>query len=1509
MDEYAQQQDSYFVSEAVFLLLPGNHSLHLAVSLRNVYDVVIMGMENNSVTVFCRTALAIQCQNVTNLKIQSIAFHLYSGHDNEDNIASVLSIRYSQVLLSKLTFQQTNPANITSSISRSILCTSSNITIISCLFQGNTGDDGGAIRASARSYITLIASVFIENRALRSGGAIYLLNSSLIMNENSFINNSAIISYNDSEQVELLPNVLQSYTMGGALFLGNHSVAILSGTVVTFQDNSADIGGAICSNRSIVTSNTKKLHFIENRAQIGGSGYFGDHSILKSEECNFGGNFAGGNSGGALLCQNGIVKLTGNSQFNRNVGIGYGGAVNVNNCTLDISDAASFIGNHATSGGAIYLVDTIAVLNGKVIDFVNNSAGFAGGAIASDTSTITTNTEHLSFTGNTAQRVGGAFFGEQGFLNLGGLETNIHHFANNSAGRNSGGAIHYQHGNLTLSANSNFLRNFVTYVGIDGNGGAINLLDCNFSLAGKASFAQNQAEQGAGLYMAYTTAIINGTAIDFINNSANTMGGGIGIGLSTLLVTKRSHMSFIANSALQGGGLMSINSSIKLESVKFINNMATEIGGAMTSGGDTIACFDVNITGNSGSAVSLFSSKLSFSGIITISKNTGRIGGGISAKASTIAFTGVTKIEGNMAEVSGGAISGNFKTIYSFSGNTSFRNNRAGFFGGAIHGYIKIKLILSGVSLFENNTVDTEEETKLYNFGGGGAIFASDTHISLKDTVNFTLNVAQNGGAMYFENGATLVLEPNTTLSTSYNSATKYGGAIYHTDGITPSQCTFLMRERTPDTVLTLPNCFIDLKEIRLDQSRVPFAIHSSNDSAGMGGSFMYGGLMDKCRIFSLVPSTLYVNATEVKSDILYSVLMDYEVFKSKETDVIASEVYILCFCVDNQEFNCSKVTSIETYRGQTFSVPLLALSQGDTITSTLLTAKLSRTARLELNQSTQALSQNCTNVAYTLYSTEEYEELIVYPNGSCRDTGQAQAVIHVNFQSCPDAFTLSGDRCSCEERLQKYNTECVIYEDEIHIARKAHSKLWLHALYTNGTYKGLILYPTCPADYCKTEAVNITLAQQDVQCDLNRSGMLCGACAANYSLLLGSSKCEVCSNSFLALLPLFAAAGIVLVFILSVLRFTVSTGMINSIILYANIVQANKSLFFPSSTNFLTVFIAWMNLDLGFQTCFYDGMDAYAQTFLQFVFPVYVWVLISLIIFASRYSIFLTRLIGSNPIAVLATLLLMSYTKILKIVITVYSFGRLDYPNNATQIVWLRDANVPYLKSRHLFLTVVTSIVFIFFFLPYTLFLLLGFKLYRFSGRKHFRWLMNKIKPLLDSYYAPYTKHTRYWTGFLLLVRCALYVVFSFNSLGATITDKGIIVAFTSIIVIAWLSVKIYKSFYANAIEASVYLNLIVLSVFTPSSSVLVYSLVGMVFATTMAINVYHIHLTYTAKSKLWLKIVEVLKKTLMKSHNSEATETTPLFSPAQASSSDPHKIVTKSVITLREPLLESDN
>ena len=102
------------------------------------------------------------------------------------------------------------------------------------------------------------------------------------------------------------------------------------------------------------------------------------------------------------------------------------------------------------------------------------------------------------------------------------------------------------------------------------------------------------------------------------------------------------------------------------------------------------------------------------------------------------------------------------------------------------------------------------------------------------------------------------------------------------------------------------------------------------------------------------------------------------------------------------------------------------------------------------------------------------------------------------------------------------------------------------------------------------------------------------------------------CSNTYIVVLVVFVIAGIVLVVLLLFCKLTVAMGTINGLIFYANVVAVNQSVFFPSGdTNavldILRAFIAWLNLDLGIETCFYDGMDAYARTWLQFIFPVYI--------------------------------------------------------------------------------------------------------------------------------------------------------------------------------------------------------------------------------------------------------------------------------------------------------------
>ena len=94
------------------------------------------------------------------------------------------------------------------------------------------------------------------------------------------------------------------------------------------------------------------------------------------------------------------------------------------------------------------------------------------------------------------------------------------------------------------------------------------------------------------------------------------------------------------------------------------------------------------------------------------------------------------------------------------------------------------------------------------------------------------------------------------------------------------------------------------------------------------------------------------------------------------------------------------------------------------------------------------------------------------------------------------------------------------------------------------------------------------------------------------------SAKCP--NNNGLALVIFFAAAGFLLVFFINVLNIILSQGLLNGLIFYANIVWTYESVLFPEYHNtnaalvFLRTFIAWLNLDLGIETCFVKGLTAY---------------------------------------------------------------------------------------------------------------------------------------------------------------------------------------------------------------------------------------------------------------------------------------------------------------------------
>ena len=271
-----------------------------------------------------------------------------------------------------------------------------------------------------------------------------------------------------------------------------------------------------------------------------------------------------------------------------------------------------------------------------------------------------------------------------------------------------------------------------------------------------------------------------------------------------------------------------------------------------------------------------------------------------------------------------------------------------------------------------------------------------------------------------------------------------------------------------------------------------------------------------------------------------------------------------------------------------------------------------------------------------------------------------------------------------------------------------------------------------------------------------------------NFSLAIRSSRCIECPNSHnVALLLAFAAAGVFLVFFILALNLTVTQGLINGLIFYTNIVLIVFPIEILNNNLLLSfqVFLDWFNLDFGIETCLFVGLDAFWKTWLQFLFPFYIWTIAGVIIVACHYSSRLTNLIGSRAVPLLVTLFLLSYMKLLRIIIDATLVAVItQFPNNTSFVVWYLDGNLHYCHHPHIYLFIAAIAALLFLWLPYTLLLLFMQPLRRVSHLRPFKWI-NKLAPVYNAYFSPLKDKHQYWFGVLLLVRGILLVLLTVTS------------------------------------------------------------------------------------------------------------------------------------------------
>ena len=154
--------------------------------------------------------------------------------------------------------------------------------------------------------------------------------------------------------------------------------------------------------------------------------------------------------------------------------------------------------------------------------------------------------------------------------------------------------------------------------------------------------------------------------------------------------------------------------------------------------------------------------------------------------------------------------------------------------------------------------------------------------------------------------------------------------------------------------------------------------------------------------------------------------------FKGKYA--LSSEAFALCICETNSTgFDCTESIHITTLRGSMFNVCAITAL-----------AEVHKTARLKLDQNSQQIEPNCSTLSYNMYPTKDTEQLVLFPDKTCRDTGFAVVTVNVTFDDCPVGFMLSGDQCSCDKRLQKFTHQCIVGNHNHYITRKFDSRFWI---------------------------------------------------------------------------------------------------------------------------------------------------------------------------------------------------------------------------------------------------------------------------------------------------------------------------------------------------------------------------------------------------------------------------------------------------------------------------------
>ena len=1369
----------------------------------------------------------------------------------------------------------------------------SRIQITESILQGNSAKGGGAI-FTEDSMLLILNSVFVDNLArgnkhyyYKGGGALIACDTDVLISGSTFVNNSACTS-----------------CYGGAIHITTQNSRSVDHETVrvvnsSFVNNIANDGAAMYCHRNNI--DIINCNFVNNTAKDDGgvlhiyTGHWHTNLVVNISHSTFNHNLA--IWGGVVSTFNAIGDridiIVSDSKFINNEASKNGGIIRTGTANITMTKSV-FMDNRAGQSGGI-ISNYVSNITVSQCLFERNSAGKRGGIIESVLNQVSIVESETFMNSVDKNGLGGVLYALQSNITLekatfmsntasyGGVmfvdhqtEVNSKHIIviNNSVDTD-GGAFHFHRSAIRIS--SSIIANNTA-----GNNGGFMYTIRDKIFIENSTFECNSAGNDGGVIRAYLSSV-NAFETTFVKAMAQDEGGVFHIEQSNLTIQSNDSTSMVDNKASTGSILWADGSKIYVNSARITGNRAKF--GTINVIESTFHSLNVIFISNVGSLSAIESNVILFDNTITNMRTSRRPnvlslkleeGGAITTFQSKLTLGGNTDISSNQADNGAGIYATESKVF--ISGKIAVVNNSATNSGGGIRLY-KSELSLRHGSLL---TV----KGNIAQYGRGGGIIATGSLIKIKlnqgnlanPFITLTENTAKEGGGVYLEMDSKVYILKSDAIKKSGNhisidftgNVAEHGGAVYVSDD---GMCAL----HSVDS-----ECFFQVLHLYHHPANAAHnkRLHNilfNNNIAITSGQSIYGGSLDRCRVNPLA-DPYYSNAANEhylplnSSDTSKPVkgLAYLQSISNIQNSDIGSPPVRVCFCRNGQPDCSFRPDPVSVRRGQLTEI-LISLAALDQINrpldKSIIYNRLGSGDDL-CQHHIQATDGKCNLITFTGSFNKTKEELILLTDGPCKEKMDSQARMTINAEcsTCPIGFQLlqgeEGCRCGCDSNLLPHISNCSFSSSSL-IRDK---NIWITLVSTTNISGApqYVIHPYCPRDYCRSfiskVEINLNLPNgADAQCANNRSGLLCGSCQPGLSLSLGSSHCIQCPLHWpvnTAIIVLGALlAGVVVVAIILVLNLTVALGTINAIIFYSNIFAISFSN--SSSPSFTTVLISWLNLEAGLNVCFFEGMDAFWKILLQLSFPLYIAILVILIIIISEHSSKFSKLIGKrNPVATLATLILLSYNISLNTVITSLSLTVLEYPDDHHEIVWLADASVAYLRGKHIVLFI-TAFAILVLGIVYTLVLFFWQWILQHQDLVLLRWTRyHKLCHFIEPYHAPYSVKHRYWTGLLLLSRVILALVSAVNTSGDPRVTLVAVFFVIGCLLLAKgvIANRVYKNGLIDALETIVYFNILVTAALTwyaldtgkKQTDVTCASVVVM-FAHLLGVTAFHIY-KYTA-------------------------------------------------------------